>query len=87
MFFNGMIGQGNPQGGVGEQHRCQSDGVCNLVIEQPDHWLEDEIRAELMVHYGAAAYASSTDVCHCECSGQMTDRTLPVMFENVDEVF
>jgi hypothetical protein len=71
---------------LGEQHR-QYDAVCDVVIYQPNYWLEDEIRAECVIHYGPVAYASSSYVCHCWLSGQMTDRTLPVMIKNVDGAF
>jgi hypothetical protein len=37
---------------LGEQHHCQYDAVCDVVVEQPNYWLEDEIRAELVIYYG-----------------------------------
>jgi hypothetical protein len=48
-----------------EHHHRQYDAVCDVVIEQHNYWLEDQIRAELVIHYGAVAYASYTYVCHC----------------------
>jgi hypothetical protein len=72
---------------LGEQHHHQYDAVCDVIIEQTNHELEDEIRAELMIHYGAVVYTSSTCSCHCIYFGQITDRMLPVMFKNIDEAF
>jgi hypothetical protein len=65
----------------------EDDNSVLLVIEQPNYWLEGEIRAELVIHDSPVAYASPTHAYQCWCSGQMTDRTLPVQFKNVDEAF
>jgi hypothetical protein len=70
-----------------KQHHHPYDAVCNVVIEQPNYSLEDEIQTELVIHSSVVAYALSTYVCHWWCSGQMTNRTLPVMFKNVDTAF
>jgi hypothetical protein len=72
---------------LGKQHHCQCDAVCDIVIEQTNNGLDDEIRVELMVHYGAVTYTSSTCACPCMCFGQITDRAPPVVFKNVDETF
>jgi hypothetical protein len=58
---------------LGEQHHHQYDTMWDIVIEQTNHWLEDEIRAELMVHYGAGAHALSTCVSPGRCFGKILD--------------
>jgi hypothetical protein len=28
---------------LGQQHHCQYGAVCNILIEQPNYWLEEEV--------------------------------------------
>jgi hypothetical protein len=72
---------------LGGHHHGQYNAVCEIVIEQIDYWLQDGIRAEVVIHSGAGTSASSAYVCDCWCSGHMIDRALPAMFKNVDEIF
>jgi hypothetical protein len=67
----------NPLEMLGDQHHRQFDAVCDVVIEQTHDWRDGEIRAELMVRYGAVAYASSTCVCHAYVLGKEPTEHFP----------